>query len=344
MKLVPVETQDLVVNACGQFVPPPGHLFVPLFRIIPFSAIYPASGEGGLPPQPFTSKINNNSNTAFVCCGYMAQTATPYRVKWPNGRYFSSSATFSQVLTGANFPAGTAGTGLALNAHQLIGRGGRIAVEISGVAADAGTVDIQFWGYLLYAVRVDDCGRSEPEMSCLVGYPNSKKGDFEKRIQSFLVDSPMEVLADRWRYLCANANINANELQLSNQCGDLLDMSLTFFSPSITLGPNESSQGNIIIVPGADDVVLKKWRPIVSTEPDATTTSEPTISLQFPSGYSMTGGDLVPVTQLGWTPVFPSQKLRSGDRIVLDVSNINGVFGDDDVTVKIEFSAVRRSR
>ncbi len=341
MKLVPLDTSDLQVNQCGQFVPPPGHVFVPLFRIIPFSALLPGSGEGGLPPLPFTSKINNNSNTTFVCCGIMAQSATPYRIKWPNGHYFSATAPFSQQFTGTNFPYGVGGNGYAMNAPQVIGRGARIAVEISGTSSDSGTVNIQFWGYLLYAVKVDARDSKNPELSCMVGYPNSRKGEAAERLQSFLVDSPIDILADRPRYLCAGQNIDANELQLSNQCQDLLDMQMTFFSETITLGPNEARQGIAILVPGADDVVLKKWRAYVTGED---TTSEPTVAIQFPSGYSMTGGDLVPVTRLGWTPVFPSMKVRAGDRLVLDVSNVNGVFDDGDVSVKLEFSCERRKK
>jgi hypothetical protein len=336
VNLVPIDTQDLTVNACGQFVPPPGHLFVPLFRIIPFSVSAPSVVEA-LPGLPFTAKFNNNANTTFVCCGFMSQDSTPHRIKWPTGRYFS--ATPSVDLN--SFPTGTAGNGFALNVPQVIGRGGRIAVECGGGGAG---VFFQLWGYLLYTVKLDDCGKNEPEMSCLVGYPNSRIGDYRKRLQTFLVDSPMDVLAARYRYLCAHANIDANEVQLSNQCMDLLDAPITFFSPVVTLGPNLVSQGNIILIPAAEDVVLKKWRAIVTTADGATTTSEPTIALQFPNGYSMTGGDLVPVTQLGWTPVLPSMKFKSGDRIVMDVSNINGVVGDDDITVKLEFSAVRRRK
>lgn len=330
-RLVPIETSDLRVNECGQFVPPPGYLFVPLFRIIPFAVSAPGTAES-LPTRPFTTKFNNNANTTFVCCGLMSQASTSYRIKWPNGHYFNASF----QVAGNTFPQGTAGNGLALNAPQVIGRGARIAVELPGGGVD---VALQLWGYLLYMVKVEDCGANTPETTCIVGYPAAKGGEFGERIKSFLVDSPMEVFGLRPRYYCAAANIQANEVQLSNQCGDLNDESLTFFSETISLGPNETSFGNVILVPGASDVVLKAWRPIVS---GGETTSEPTFALQFPNGYSMTGGDLIPVTNLGWTPIFPSMRVRAGDRLVFDVSNINGVLNDEDVTLKIEFSAVRR--
>lgn len=337
MNLVPVEHKDLVWNDCGQLVPPPGYLFIDLFRVIPFLATYPANGEGGLPPQPFSQRVNNNAKTLFVCSAVMVDTQTPFRIKWPNGRYFSQTPKKSESNTGTNFPDGSAGNGLALNAEQMVPAGGRITVEISGSSSDSGTISLEFWGALRYMVKIEDCG--EEASACIVGYP-AKGRNGREQVQKFLVDSPMEEYQKRPRYLCDAANIQANEVQLSNQCEDMLEENFTFFSETYTLDPNESSMNNAVIVPGADDLVLKEWRPIVSgTEGD---TAEPTVAIRFPSGYSMTGGDLIPVTQLYWCPVFPSIRVRAGDRIIIDVSNINGTNGDDPVSLKIEFSATKK--
>lgn len=338
LNLIPVERKDFVVDECGQLIPPPGHLIVPLFRVIPFLANFPASGEGGLPPQPFSRRVNNNANTTFVCAGLMCNSNPRFRVKWPNGLYLSQSPSGGNGgATGPNFPQGMAGNGLCLNAEQYIPAGGRITVEISGAPGDSGDCRIQFWGFLLYLVKLEDCGKVEA--ACLVGYSSNGKPNLQK----LLVENPMHVLAERARYLCNLGNIYANEVQLSNQCEDLLQMPMDFESPEYVLGPNELSTDNAVIVPGADDFVLKGWRPIVRLIEDATT-SEPTVGIRFPNGYSMTGGDLIPVTKLFRCPVFGSIRLRAGDRIIVDVGNINGVIGDGDIALRIEFNGARLRR
>jgi hypothetical protein len=92
-------------------------------------------------------------------------------------------------------------------------------------------------------------------------------------------------------------------------------------------------------------MVLKRWRAISVW--DAMTTGDPVVGMRLPSGYSITGGDLIPCAPLFWVPFFPRQVVEgaaksggAGGRIIVDVSNIDAAGAN--ITTVIEFEAVKR--
>lgn len=341
MKLIPLDNRDLIVDSCGRLVPPKGHVFVDLVRIIPLSTTQPGQGEGGLPPSSYTVRVNNNSNSLFICTGLMREGSVSHRIKWPNGRYFSQKFSQPEGNSGRNFPGGIAGNGFALDVPQHVGKGQRITVEIQGgTGVDGGTLNLWFWGVLRYLVKAADLEAGEN--ACLIGYPTRGQNAIGDSLQSLLVDSPLEALRERPRFFCANANIRAAEWQLSNQCFDLLDEPFQLLSDVYTVEPNEVSDNNAVLIPGSDDMVLRAWRPIVTAEGE--TTAEATLSIRLPNGYSMMGGDLIPVTGLYWVPVFTTIRTRAGDRLILDVSSVGGALNEDPLSLQVEFMCTKRRR
>ena len=76
----------------------------------------------------------------------------------------------------------------------------------------------------------------------------------------------------------------------------------------------------------------------------------PQVGIKFPNGYSITGGDLIPVSfprddgnALWWTPFFPTARMKAGKQIILDFAYAP-YSGTAAVTVQIEFDAAKRRR
>ena len=64
------------------------------------------------------------------------------------------------------------------------------------------------------------------------------------------------------------------------------------------------------------------------------------LGLRVPSGYSMTGGDLIPMV-FDWMPIFPTMRVRAGSRVIWDLSAIDGTGGH--FSTRLEFDAVKRT-
>lgn len=319
---------------------------------------------------PAQDRVENASNTLFLCRGIMLQTdPLSVRVKWPTGRYwnqFPSNNPNATAGAGANFPQGTGGNLYALNEEVPIERGGKVAVEMSGLSG--GTVDIQFWGVLRYllkdtnplaaiaaplsenAVNGDTCivgypatAQSAGAPTCLIGYP--VPGGAKGQAGSFYMKDPVAELKERQRFVCwPNGNIFAPEFLLGNQCETntppgFYDESYTFFSDAISVAANAQSYSNSVIVPGQDDIIIKRWRGILTWSDGGS--GNPVIGVRSPSGYSLTGGDQIPFFLQYWIPMFPTLRLRAGTELILDVSFPGG---SGTVTVQIEFDAVKRRR
>lgn len=302
-------------------------------------------------------RIENISNTLFLCRGIMLNSdPLSIRIKWPSGRYWNQFPSNDPNATGGagtNFPQGTGGSLYALDEEMPIERGARVAVELSGVYS--GPADVALWGVLRYLIK--DTGnilgavdgktcivgypaqaQSQTAPICLVGYPVS--GGAKGKAGSFLMTDPVEALKERQRFVCwPNGNIFAPEFLLGNQCETntppgFYDESYTFLSDPVALAGSGQSYNNTVGVPGQDDVVIRRWRAI------ATPTVITYIGIRSPSGYSLTGGDLIPTNVGYWFPVFPTLLLKHGTLLVLDYMASVG----PNFTIQIEFDAAKRRR
>ena len=85
---------DMVLNACGRFVPPPGFTFVDLPRALGFQATA-TNFEGSPVVTPFQNRIQNTANTLFICEGLtitgLDAGELRFRIKWPSGRFLAQS-------------------------------------------------------------------------------------------------------------------------------------------------------------------------------------------------------------------------------------------------------------
>lgn len=313
-------------------------------------------------PAPTQERIENTSNTLFLTRGIMLQTdPVSVRIKWPSGRYwnqFPSNDPNATTGAGTNFPQGTGGNLYGLDEEMPIERGARVGVEMSGT--EAGPVDIALWGVLRYLLK--DTGNSLGSIdgqTCIVGYPAQAQaqrapgclvgypvaGGAKGKSGSILITDPVTELKERPRVVCwPNGNILAPEFLLGNQCGPYTppgyyDEPYTFFSSSYGVTATAPSYSNAVGVPGQDDVVIRRWRAI-ATWPDSAA-GTPVVGMRSPSGYSLTGGDLVPIDLGYWYPVFPTLVLKHGTVLVIDVGLING---SGTVNVQIEFDAVKRRK
>jgi len=76
----------------------------------------------------------------------------------------------------------------------------------------------------------------------------------------------------------------------------------------------------------------------------------PLVGIKFPSGYSITGGDLIPVSfdpskgALYWIPFFPTSRLRHGEQLIFDFAYALGSQNTAAVTVQIEIDGAKRRR
>lgn len=341
---------DLILDSCGRPMPPPGFKFVDLPRIINFTTVVPGFGEAGETGPATQFRVTNNANTLFLCKGVSVSAsdllALNYRLKWPNGRFFSQNPFFTvQPTVGAVVDAtvnGAAGNMLALNVEQPIEKGARIALTHG-----QGTLNLDFWGVLRYLIKEVDDGREPPGNYCIIGYPvvarNQKRGTWKLE----LITDPTLKLEALPRYMCGpNQNIMAPEILLGDgpAAGETpagnTDESFTFFSPSVTVASNNgvASYGNETLVPGSDDVVIKRWRGRPSW--DAETAGIPLVNMRLPNGYSVTGGDFMPIGYQ-WMPFPLDLRIASGTRIILDFAVMDG--SGDNIAVVMEFDAVKRT-
>jgi hypothetical protein len=363
MGLEMLREADMVLNACGRPTPPPGAKFLDLPYVIPFQVVYDSTAEAPL-PSPFASRVQNITNTLFLVRAISIRGGhINFRIKWPNGRYLNQTPSGPRgVLAGGTadiaFPHGTGANMLALKDEQPIEKGGRITVEASG--AYLGTLNFQFWGVLRYLLRETGGGRST-SVGCIVGYPAAASGEVNRQnIKVDMMADPLQALEARPRYLCGpNQNIMAPEFLLGNQCtpetpAGYEDEAFTFLSDTYTLAAagagavEAQSYSNAVIIPGNDDVVIRRVRGIVIWA--EATTGCPCFSLRRPDGYSITGGDLIPLTQttagqpalFAWLPMFPLLYVKAGDRLIIDLALIDAAGGN--ITVVLEFDAVKRRK
>lgn len=356
MGLELITEADYVLNSCGRPVAPEGYKFVDLPRIIPFQFDTPKALEAPNPP-PSQLRLTNSSNTLFICKGIgVKNNSVPWRIKWPNGRFFSQNPARggNQISAG---PQGVGGALLTLNNPVPIERGARVSVEQSG-GFSSSSLKLELWGCIRYLLKEGaagvEGGGAGTGVSCIVGYPTIAKerpGVLGKYSVEMMAD-PIEALKLIPRYACGpNQNIMAPEFLLgdSPSPGEVpagyVDESFTFFSDPIVVGTGATNPtenfGNAVIAPGHDDVVLKRWRP-VSVWSGGLVDGTPLVGMRLPNGYSITGGDLVPAV-FNWMPFFPSIRLAAGTRLIVDLGQ-NDSTGNGTITTIIEFDAVKRRK
>lgn len=298
-----------------------------------------------------SGRVENKSNTLFVVKGVCVtpgnalELVPSFRIRWPSGRYFQQQPSGSPGLAqgaGAVFPGSRGANMFTLNATEDIPKGARIFVE--AMNPPNGTVIITFWGELRYLV-VDRGKLGDGAVSCIIGYPEGSVPDARSRLVR-TVDDPIVALQRRPRYACGpNGNIMAPEWMLGNQCLAEVDDgrdegAFNFASGSIDVGLNDASVGNAVIVPGSDDVFIRRMRPI-STWPEGAAGTV-AVSLRLPNGYSVTGGDYVPFETQQWLYFFPRLRVRAGDRLILDVTNKDATgAGGDQISTVFEFEGVK---
>ena len=296
-------------------------------------------GEGPVDqPFPFARRVQNTGNTLFLVRGITTNSALKFRIKWPSGRFLTQTAARPFSGFGANQ--------FALENEIPIEQGGRISIEVAELVS-GGTLQVAFWGVLRYLLKTTSSGRLNSQVSCIVGYPAEAKATLADRAVSMMPD-PILTLRDRPRYWCGpNQNIMAPEFLLGDQEPDTpagyIDEAFTFFSDPISVALNSQALENATLIPGREDVVIRGMRPISAWGGDVFTTV--VYSLRTPSGYSVTGGDLIPADgTYEWLPLFPPLKVRAGERLILDVSNIDGTGTEGNTTTEFEFNAVKRRK
>jgi hypothetical protein len=311
---------------------------------------------------PTQNRVENTGNTLFICKGIMLHTdPVSIRIKWPNGRYWNQFPSPAQIST-TSFPQGTGGNLYALDEPMPIEKGGKITIEVSGI--QNGPVDIQFWGVVRYLLKDTGNGAGEIDSeTCIIGYPASaqpqgppncligypvKVAAKDGAAPLRMMPDPIEVLKQRQRFECwPNGNIQAPEFRLGNQCETdtppgFVDETYTFFSQAIIVTDTVASYSNLLAVPGQEDVVLKRWRAICTWGDGAT--GNPAIQLRTPNGYSLTGGDLIPIFFGYWWPVFPTLKVVAGGGIIIDLMDQNDTGTPVSISIVIEFDAVKRRK
>jgi len=353
---------DMVLNACGRPVPPPGFTFVDLPRALGFFGEM-ITAEGLPAPAPFQNRIQNTANTLFICEGVSVGPnenggQLQFRIKWPSGRFLEQNLSGDDSSSGLCAPTGVGAAQIALDAPEPIEAGGRITIEVSPPPG-AGTVTLTFWGKLRYLLQ-DTGNGGERAVQCVVGYPTEARDVVSRRgFQVQYIPDPRGELRDRNRYPCGpNTNIMAPEFRLGNQCADETpegyeDEPFTFFSPAIVVPALGTVYGTAVLIPGNEDVVLKRLRAKITwqgEDPEGC----PLFSLRLPNGYSMTGGDLIPLGGIltapafggffEWLTIFPTLLVKAGDRIILDMSNFATSGGTTSITTVFEFDAVKRRK
>jgi hypothetical protein len=163
----------------------------------------------------------------------------------------------------------------------------------------------------------------------------------------------------RPRFSCwPNGNIFAPEFRLGNQCETdtppgYEDESFTFFSgiPAGTpyiIPAGGQSYSNPVGIPGQEDLIIRRWRAITAWNagpigPPAFGT--PVVQIRLPNGYSVTGGDQIPINLGYWYPVFPTLRVVAGTVMILDISDSQEQVGNPgNIGIVFEFDAVKRRK
>ena len=357
----------VIGGCCGPTATPdstPFYSFQLLGNLLPIAT---TTFTEGWPTQDY---FENTSNTLFIVMGIMLKTdPVSVRIKWPNGRYWNQTPSGNQLLSGANFPQGTGGNLYALDEEVAIERGGKVAVEMSG--PNTGGVDVHLWGKLRYLLKdsggrkqVDgktcivgypDAAKSQGPPNCLVGYP-VKAGATLSGVGIKMINDPIQVLKYRQRFSCwPNGNIFAPEFRLGNQCETntppgYQDDSFTFFSgvtgtsiptPYVIPGGGQL-YSQAIAMPGQDDIVIRRFRAITTWSGGAT--GIPVVQLRLPNGYSVTGGDQIPINLGYWIPVFPTLRIKQGTVLIVDLADSLQESSAGSINVVLEFDAVKRRK
>ena len=335
------------------------------------NADFPIMGSVTIPPSvsvfnqgwPTQNRIENTGNTLFIVKGIMLQTdPVQVRLKWPTGRYWNQFPSPNPYAGGsAAFPQGTGGNLYALDEEQHIERGGKVAIELSG--PNAAPVDIQLWGALRYLLKESGGGAGAVDgKTCIVGYPaNSNPEGPPACLIGYpvtgpngagpvkMIPDPVQVLKYRRRFNCwPNGNIMAPEFRLGNQCetdtpSGFNDESFTFFSNPIVVPSAGQNYSNLLPVPGQEDVVIRRFR-ASSIVWAGGAVGNPVVQIRLPNGYSMTGGDQIPLNLGYWFPVFPTLRVAAGTGLILDISDSDVADTGTSITVTLEFDAVKRRR
>lgn len=332
---------DMVLNACGRPTPPPGYRWVDLFYVIPYFADTTFTGPPG---TPYQSRVSNNADTVFVCKGISyggALDSPSIRVRWPDGTYLSQFPSAASNL----YPSGNGGNMLAMNQERHIIPGQRISVELS---AGTGIVRLAFWGVLRYLLKAETAGQAEETAasSCIVGYAANPRKFTADAPKLLMMPDPAIEIASRARIPCGpNQNIMAPEWYLGNQCRaetpvGFEDESFTFFSQPIIVPVGGTNYGNAVIIPGADDVVIKSVQVFVTFTGSAF--AIPTFQLRLPNGYSVTGGDMVPANiWQGGGPMFPTLRIAHGGRLIIDMADMQGTGTGTSISI-LQFDGIKR--
>lgn len=334
---------------CRRIVPQPAK-WRDLPRIIPFAQTFAATTAQ-------TTRVSNASKVPFYCLG-LAASAVPaglfWRVKWPDGTYLSRDPFETSALGGPVFgPIGAAGNMAAFPSPVVVQPGARIAVETSGATGD---LALQFWGKLRYPDDSPNIERARElelaknvQTACVVGYPAGDGclvGYPSRRANAGASSDPAAAAAAAWsnRFQC-NGNLLAPEFRLGNQCDTFTpdgfaDECFSFVTEASTLTPGQVVTGLNVVIPGLSDsvMVFRRWR--VLTTWAASGDGVPAVGLRTPDGFSITGGDMIPMLPWSWMPFPVFSEMRAGGRLVLDLSTFLATTGV--MTFQIEFDCAKR--
>jgi hypothetical protein len=345
-----LQEADYVLTPCGRPVPPDGFAFVDLPRVIPFFF----NTTMGTPGTPFNRGVANTSNTVFLCRGIVLDSGFRVRLKWPTGRFLSQSMEFSFGEEAS--PMSTGGQMLALTEEMPLDPDARVSVQLSGINF-TGNANLSLWGVLRYMLKDKDTvkggGPGSAAASCIVGYADVVQQSYK---DLDMMADPIAELKERPRYLCGpNQNIMAPEWALGNQCTPetpegFTDEPFTFFSPEIAIAKAAEVYGIPVIVPGAgEDVIIRKLRFFTTYTEDYF--SIPVLAIRLPNGYSMMGGDMIPVAydfaaipNVFEIPVFPTCRIPAGQRLILDAADMLPSGGEGTATLRVQFDGVKRRR
>ncbi len=335
---------DMVLNACGRLVPPPGYRYVDLPRVINFF-LNPATGAG----TPYQQRISNDADTLFICKGVALSNTPPIRIRWPDGRFLNQ---FPLQSGANNAPQGIGSNMLAMPQHRPIDPGGRISVEFSGTVG--GLTQVGLWGVLRYLLK--ESGNGAAAGDCIVGYSSAAASLRGSRTMAadagklLMMPDPVNALGALPRLKCGpNQNIMAPEFLLGNQCAPETplgfdDETFTFFSQPITVPANGQNYGNPVVVPGSDRVVIKSIAAFVTINAPLGSTI-PTLAIRLPNGYSVMGGDMIPMNLMpGGGPMFPTLAVNAGDRLILDMADMEASGSTGSSTTVIQFDGVKRRK
>lgn len=313
---------DMVLNACGRPLPPPGYRWVDLPRIIPFQVVLAANV-----PQ-LVSRIQNIGNTVFLCRAVSITSSTgamAYQIRWPNGRVLEAAVALNPIGTGQIMKA--------LLPEVPLEPQGQVSITLnSTIGADAGeTVTMLFYGVLRYLLKATGNEAPSPIMS-LSQAPRVKSGP--------------------------NQNIMCPEWLLGEQCtpetpAGYWDEPFTLFSDPITI--DATTQIPIIDfavqLPGdCESFVIKRWGFSVTLDAGVLT-GQPVVGWRLADGYSITGGDQVPTIQnsgiapspSAGTQFLPSLAVPGGQRMFLDAA-LQDVTGTGPITTVVRFDGVKRRK